>query len=210
MLSIFFYLVLLFFVIALVMLFFYQRKQKKSLTKRQEPILNDAPDMSNETSKQQLKNLAESAYDPKLVVLQIQSFADKPYMGYELLQTLLSVGLQFDDKSIFHHYEKGKDNKVLFSVAAATPEGTFAIDDMGAFKCQGLVLFMQLHPKQKLMQRFDLMLDIARQLTEELGGDIYDDLYQPINAAVIRRLREKICTVETSNLYAADLLDNLD
>ena len=210
MLSIFFYAVLLLFIIAIVVLFFYQRKQKKNLTKRQEPVLKHAVDVSDEANKQQLSNTEESAYDPQLVVLQVQSFTEKPYMGYELLQTLLSVGLQFDEKNIFHYYEKGKNSKVLFSVAAATPEGTFAINDMGAFKCQGLVLFMQLHPKQKLMQRFDLMLDVARQLTEELGGYIYDDLYQPINAAVIRRLREKICTVETGNLYAADLLDNLD
>ena len=69
---------------------------------------------------------------------------------------------------------------------------------------------MHLDPKRKLMASFDLMLDTARQLVEELGGEIYDDLQQPISVDVIKRLREKICTVETSNLYATDLLDGLD
>ncbi len=151
-----------------------------------------------------------SPYDPKLIVLQINAFPDKPYMGYELHQALLAAGLRFGEKNIFHRYEGEDSNKILFSLAAATPEGSFAIEDMGSFKCNGLLLFMDLDTKNRLMTSFDLMLDTARQLAEELGGDIYDDLRQVINADVIKRIREKICTVETGNLYVSDLLDNLD
>ncbi|MEI8055514.1 MAG: cell division protein ZipA C-terminal FtsZ-binding domain-containing protein [bacterium] len=215
--SLFFYVILLFVFAAISWLFLYQRKQakKRPVNIKREPIVDfNAPcSIIASEAVQQTPAIADKqpAYNSDIVVLQIQSFPGKPYMGYELLQTLLSVGLDFGDMSIFHRHEgKGGKGNVLFSVAAATPDGSFAIDDMGSFKCAGLVMFMKLDAKQKLMMRFDLMLDVARQLTEELGGDIYDDLYQPISAAVIRRLREKICTVETSSLYVADLLDNLD
>lgn len=153
-----------------------------------------------------------SPYDPKLIVLQVNAFPGKPYMGYELHQALLAAGLRLGEKNIFHRYEnEGRgEGKVLFSLAAATPDGSFAIEDMGAFKCNGLLVFMHLDAKQQLMTSFDLMLDTARQLAEELGGEIYDDLRHLINADVIKRIREKICTVETGNLYVSDLLDNLD
>ncbi len=198
-------------------LFLYQRKciKKRATNIKREPIIDfnlPCSVVSDESAEQQDPAVANKpAYDPNIIVLQIQAFPDKPYMGYELLQTLLSVGLRFGEMNIFHRYESEEGGgSVWFSIAAATPEGSFTIDDMGAFQCVGLVMFMRLDSKQKLMARFDLMLDVARQLVEELGGEICDDLHQPINAAVIRRLREKICTVETSNLYVADLLDNLD
>lgn len=153
---------------------------------------------------------AQSPYNSRLVVLQMSATPGKPYMGYELHQALLAAGLCFGEKNIFHCHEHGSKGRVLFSLAAATPSGEFNIENMGAFKCYGLLLFMYLDAKQKLMANFDLMIDTARQLTEELGGEIYDDLHQPIGVDVIGRLRKKICSVETSNLYAADLLDNLD
>lgn len=215
--SLFFYAILILIFVAIGWLFLYQRQQakKSQINVKREPMIDFNAPCSVVASEvvQQTSTITDKppAYDPDIIVLQIQAFPGKPYMGYELLQTLLSVDFNFGDMNIFHRYE-GKDGKgnVLFSIAAATPDGTFTIDDMGSFKCSGLVMFMRLDAKQKLMMRFDLMLDVARQLIEELGGEIYDDLYQPINAAVIRRLREKICSVETSNLYVADLLDNLD
>lgn len=125
-----------------------------------------------------------------IVMLQIKALAGRPYVGYELLQALTSAGLTFGKMDIFH----GNN----FSVAAATKEGSFPVDSMGSFKCLGLMVFMKLDPKKKLMVTFDLMLDTARQLTEELGGEIYDDLNQPINAGTIKTIREKIYVIEAN------------
>lgn len=161
--------------------------------------------ISDDTPKQQ-----PSPYDSNLIVLQIDAFSGKPYMGYELHQALLSSGLRFGEMGLFYRYQYEDKGNVLFSLAAATADGSFVMEKIGSFKCNGLLLFMRLEPKKKLMTSFDLMLDTARQLVEELGGEIYDDLHQPINAGVIKGLRERICVVETSNLYASDLLDNLD
>lgn len=125
--------------------------------------------------------------DMDIIMLQIKALADRPYVGYELLQALTSAGLNFGKMGIFH----GDD----FSVAAATTEGSFPVDSIGSFKCLGLMVFMKLDPKKDLILTFDLMLDTARQLTEELGGEIYDDLNQPLNVDIIKRMREKICAI---------------
>lgn len=198
------------FIVISCMVFFYKNKQKQAcLNIKQEPIIqldtiNDAV-ISDQAEVEQViaaDKKVEEFDNMDIILLQIKALADRPYAGYELLQVLTSVGLNFGKRDIFH----GNN----FSVAAATTEGSFPVDNMGSFKCLGLMMFMQLNPKKKLMMTFDLMLDTARQLIEELDGEIYDDLNQPINAIVIKRLREKICTIETSNLYASDLLDNLD
>lgn len=215
-----FYIILALILVAIVLLFYYQRRERKNkrLRKQMPQVDFNPPDFTrpNKSTDSQLPSFEvakSSPYDPNLIVLQIEAFPGKPYMGYELHQALLSAGLRFGEKNIFHCHPGSDDNggnRVLFSLAAATPSGSFTIEDMGAFKCNGLLLFMHLDREQKLMASFDLMLDAARQLAEELGGEIYDDLHQSINADVIKRLREKICTVETGNLYVSDLLDNLD
>ncbi|MDR1057220.1 MAG: cell division protein ZipA C-terminal FtsZ-binding domain-containing protein [Coxiellaceae bacterium] len=209
MLSLLFYLIIILVLAAVMFILYYKRKQARNYRMRKPThLVNFGPPPIAQGHKSE--GHKQSSYDPNLVVLQLSAFPGRPYMGYELHQALLSAGLRLGDKNIFHRYADNDDRKILFSLAAATPDGSFAIENMGLFKCQGLFLFMRLNPKRKLMSSFDLMLDTARQLTEELGGEIYDDLCQFVNANVIKRLREKICLVETDNLYATDLLDNLD
>lgn len=218
--SISFYLILIAIFTITSVLYLYQRNkpQNRHIARKLEPILKNNININNINNNLDKIEPIKSPYASDVIALQIQAFPDKPYMGYELLQTLLASKMQFGKMNIFHRIEKeneknekeGEASNVLFSMASATKDGTFPIDSMGGFKCMGLIAFMRMDAKQKLMSRFDLMLDISRQIADELGGEIYDDLGQAINASAIRRLREKICTVETSNLYAADLLDNLD
>ncbi len=232
--SLLFYVLVVAIVAATGWLFYYQRRNKQGNVVSNRPLVTNfnppeftLVDKTNKPDQQEAlvskpldlgkegkeKNHATtSPYDPKLIVLQVNAFPGKPYMGYELHQALLTAGMRLGENNIFHRYEneaKG-EGKILFSLAAATRDGSFAVEDIGAFKCNGLLLFMNLDTKYQLMTSFNLMLDTARQLAEELGGEIYDDLHHLINADVIKRVREKICTVETSNLYVSDLLDNLD
>lgn len=225
MLSLLFYLLTGLILIAVIYLFYYQRqKKRKSNIKKRPTLVNFNPPRVGQVDKVEEQPLFKkqpqflatedvaklSPYDNNLIVLLVGAFPGKAYMGYELHQALLAAGLRFGEKNIFHRYKDDENSRVLFSLAAATADGAFNIEDMGSFKCNGLLLFMYLDAKQKLMTSFDLMLDTARQLVEGLGGEIYDELRQVINAEAIKSLRERICAVETSNLYVSDLLDNLD
>jgi Cell division protein len=150
-----------------------------------------------------------SLYAPGLVVLQTKAFENKPYMGYELHQVLLDSGLRFGEMDIFHRYTQLEHGKIMFSLAAATAKGVLIPEEMGAFKCQVLIFFMRLATGKKLMSAFDLMLDSARFLTDELGGEILDEFSCPLNIETIREIRERICDFEDNNPYVVDLLDSI-
>lgn len=154
--------------------------------------------------------VGSSTYDPDTIIMQLRANPSRPFMGYELLQTLLANEFRFGEKDIFHRYERDNGTgPILFSLAAATQSGAFEINNMGACKCGGLVLFMHLDKKKKLMRSFDLMLDCARQIVEDLGGEILNEFGQTVDAQIIKQWREKICKYEDKNLYTMDLLDNL-
>lgn len=108
------------------------------------------------------------AAEKRIIVFYVRADEGKPYMGYELLQTLLSSGLRFGDMSIFHHTDG-------FSVASITPPGTFDLDEMGSYSCTGLSLFLSLENATDPMKAFQSMLNVSDQLVQALGGQVLDE-----------------------------------
>ena len=132
-------------------------------------------------------------------ILFLRAPQGRPYSGYELLQCLLTCGLRFGENNIFHRYEHHPDGQVvLFSVAAATKNGELKPSDMGDFNCPGLSLFITLNNHVYPSVNFELMLDTARQLMEDLGGVLLDENQAPLIPEKIQQIREKIKRFETS------------
>lgn len=132
---------------------------------------------------------------------------DRPYIGYELLQTLLTAGLRFGAMNIFHRHEdlNGR-GKILFSIASASEPGTFEINKMGAYCGKGLMMFLRLTRTKDVMQAFEIMLEAAKQIVEDLGGVILDDERQPLVQEKIEKIRKKILNFEQKQLIG-DLFD---
>ena len=109
--------------------------------------------------------------------------------GYELLQTVLASGLRFGEGNIFHrHQSPNGQGPVLCSLAAATPTGVFDLQNIGAFSVHGLCLFMQASGNQTIdAERFNIMLETARQLSEGLDTHLLDDQRQPLTDASVKR-----------------------
>lgn len=126
---------------------------------------------------------AKPAAKSPLIVLHIMAAENQSFMGYELLQSLLSAGLRFGEMNIFHRYEQPTgQGKILFSLASATEPGTFNLDEVGSLTCVGLSLFMDTRKLTDSAQVFNLMLDTARLLAEDLGGKVYDEQHQELTA----------------------------
>ena len=109
--------------------------------------------------------------------------------GYELLQTVLAAGLRFGEGHLFHrHQSPNGQGPVLCSLAAATPSGVFDMQNIGAFSVHGLCLFMHASGNSTIdAERFAIMLDTAKQLSEGLDTYLLDDNRQPLCDASIQR-----------------------
>ncbi|HLD16844.1 MAG TPA: cell division protein ZipA C-terminal FtsZ-binding domain-containing protein [Coxiellaceae bacterium] len=120
---------------------------------------------------------------------------NKPYVGYELLQSLLGADLRHGAMDIFHYYDVPSQQN-LFSVATVNKPGTFDLNNFGGFSCNGLALFMTLHSERNHTKALETMLAIAQQLHEDLGGELRDNTKQPLSAEKIAQYREQIHAYE--------------
>lgn len=143
----------------------------------------------------------------QIIVMRLVASQNHSYGGYELLQALLANGFRYGKMNIFHrHKQKNGEGNILFSLASATEPGTFDIHDMGNCTCQGLTLFMRIDDHKKPSSVFEIMLDVARQLLDDLGGEIRDERHLLLDQSVIERWRNKIRNYEDS-LYTYDLFE---
>jgi len=131
--------------------------------------------------------LAGKASSPVMIFLLAKE--NRQLAGYELLQTLLAAGLRFGEGQLFHrHQGSNGQGPVLCSLAAATATGVFDLQNIGAFSVRGLCLFMQAsgHPAIDL-ERFEVMLDTAKLLSDGLDTHLLDDQRKPLSDISLQR-----------------------
>lgn len=96
------------------------------------------------------------------------------FVSYDLLQAITATGMQYGAMNIFHYYESTPQGTVtLFSLASATEPGDFDLNHIGDFVCAGLILFMKIHQVPDAEEVFEIMLDTAEQLADDLQGELY-------------------------------------
>lgn len=139
----------------------------------------------------------------------LMSDPEKHYSGYELLQGLLSAGMRFGKRNIFHRYQtNGGKNNILFSLASVVKPGTFEMTKMGGFSTPGLILFMRVSTQTDAMMAFELLLETARQLRDDLEGEIKLDPNTLLQEETINEIRQRIGEYEqskhTTDLFAEE------
>lgn len=163
-------------------------QEKVALAKRNlanKPIV----DIETEVSEEEISR-AKQFFPNDVVSLMVKSSPEKSYAGYELLQALLSSGLRFGKMNIFHRYQHANNtNAVLFSLASAVKPGTFEMPKMGGFSTPALMLFMQVSTQKDPANAFEAMLETARQLVDDLEGEICDDQRQPLTDEKVAAIR---------------------
>jgi FtsZ-interacting cell division protein ZipA len=213
---------LLLVIIFIVIVLLIRSKKKQSSLSKQEPTLGAC--VANNLAKSDAQNdgLANAEFskfpdasfemiDSGLILFKIKPIDARPFMGYELLQSLLSLGFVYDETKIFNRYDEEdatKTPQVLFSLAAATESGTIELNDIGGFAAPGLVLFMRYKEQKHLSLSFDLMIEVLKQLTDYLGGVAYDCKGNQLTPFLIAELQKKVAVLEENNHYTSDLVDD--
>lgn len=142
-------------------------------------------------------------FPQNLIMLNLRAPTNSPYGGYELLQALLSAGLRYGRMQIFHRYEQlNGGGKILFSLASIAKPGTFEIPKMGGFVCPGLSLFMRVSSQKDVSSAFETLFDTARQLAEDLGGEILDERRLILTDETLANLRARIQAFEEAKRSA--------
>lgn len=118
----------------------------------------------------------------------------RQFAGYELLQTVLGAGLRFGEGDLFHRHQlPNGQGPVIFSLASATSSGVFDLQNMGAFNARGLCLFMQTSGNPTIdMDRFNVLYETARQLSEGLDAHLLDERRQPLTKEGLLRYQHAL------------------
>lgn len=115
---------------------------------------------------------------PNIEIIQFSLVPKKPaesFPGDKLLEALTEEGLEYGDPGIFHRYLGEKDNReCIFSIVSLVEPGTFPIDNMDAFQCPGITLFLQTTQVSNPLEAFDDLTSIGHLLSYRLFGKLLD------------------------------------
>ncbi|KTD44709.1 cell division protein ZipA C-terminal FtsZ-binding domain-containing protein [Legionella quateirensis] len=126
---------------------------------------------------------------PGTIMMFLLAKENRQFAGYELLQTVLAAGLRFGEGHLFHRHQSANgQGPVICSLAAATSTGVFDLQNIGAFSVRGLCLFMQTSKNPSIdAERFAIMLETARQLSEGMDAHLLDDQRKPLTDERVAR-----------------------
>jgi len=153
--------------------------------RQQKPMLHSVP-----SSSPRIEPSRPQESEPMVSIMMfLLAKENRQLAGYELLQTVLAAGLRFGEGQLFHrHQSPNGQGPVLCSLAAATPSGVFDLQNIGAFSVHGLCLFMHACGNPTIdAERFAIMLDTAKQLSEGLDTHLLDDRKRTLSDQSIER-----------------------
>lgn len=155
---------------------------------------SDATTQENATAKQPQKDGYENISPEHIITLYITAPPIKTFNGADILAAVKTVGLEFGDMHIFHHYGIGEmhQQKPLFSMANMFEPGYFELNKIASLSTRGLSIFLCLPTPVDGHVVFELMLNTAQRLADILGGEIRGPDHSLINENRINTIRSKI------------------
>lgn len=129
----------------------------------------------------------------EVLILNIMAPASDCFEGNDLLRVLLSSGLRFGEMNIFHyHCGEAGEGPVLFSLANIVVPGTFDMSEMEDFTTPGISLFLALPAEVEALKAFDTLLSTARNIAEQLGGELKDENRSVFTAQTAEHYRQRV------------------
>jgi len=128
-----------------------------------------------------------------VIVLHVMADDDYEYEGRSLVRLLVSLGLRFGEKGIFHRHESHHlKSPVLFNVASAVEPGIFNVKNMDNLSTPGVTLFFAVDQVDDPLSVYENMLDTANRLAESLDAQVLDEKRALLGPQAIALHRRKI------------------
>ena len=138
-------------------------------------------------------NASTNSSEPEdVLVMHLMTEKGQTCSGQLLLDTAVSLGLRYGAMKIFHrHSEEDGSGPVLFSMANLLNPGTFDLTTMGAMQSEGVTLFMTPNELEEPVEAFDIMLETAEKLAQELQLTLKDESRSSMTKQTIDHYRQK-------------------
>ncbi len=130
----------------------------------------------------------------KIITFNIIPRAREFFHGPEIVEAMENVDMHLGDMEIYHHFGVGdmKMNRPLFSLANIMEPGSFKIEELNELNTPGLVMFMCLPTVFDSQVVFELMLNTAQRLAEQLAADVCDEKRALLSEQTIDTIRTSV------------------
>ena len=135
--------------------------------------------------------------DTQVIMLHVVAGDAGLFQGKDILEILLACDLRFGDMDFFHRHEREAGRGAIqFSVANMLQPGVFDIDRMDDMETSGLLFFLTLPGPEDMERAFDYMLETARAVARNLGGEILDESRSVFTQQAAEHARQQIRDLE--------------
>lgn len=155
-----------------------------------EPALQTEPESSQDSA----NGAGFSAADERLLILYLVANQGTPFQGKALRESFGQVGLEFGEMDIYHR--KSRSGAPVFSVANLVEPGTFDQVTMDSSETRGISLFMRLPGPVPSVNAFDDFSTTARELVDQLGGELRDESRGIFTEQSMERIRKSLVEFE--------------
>lgn len=185
--------------------------RRRKVSKSDEPLDGVRPDRSEPANLDWLEDLPSDSQlseedDPgelprsdemEVIVLHVVTDDQEGFDGGAILEILLACDLRFGDMNFFHRHEREAGRgPIQFSVANMLKPGVFDIDHMADMRTRGLVFFLTLPGPEDMVMAFDYMLETARTVARNLGGNVLDESLSVLTEQSVEHARQRIRDLE--------------
>lgn len=163
--------------------------QKKNPSDDQRPAPAEEERPSPDFASQTTEPSAATRAEPKVIALLIVSPENTQFEGESVQELIEDIGFEYGAMSIYHYHDEF--GQTLFSLMNGIKPGLFDRGDSSSFSTPVLALFMQVPlPGQSEHLVLDRLIDVARDMAAQLGGEVFDDQREPLTSESIDRYRE--------------------
>jgi len=150
------------------------------------------PEQSSGRERQPADTDAENSSTQELLVVHLMANKEEFCSGQLLLDKVVELGLRYGAMKIFHrHTDEDGSGPILFSMANLHNPGTFDLSTIAGLESMGVTLFMTPSELAKPAAIFDLMMDTAEQLADELQFNIMDESRSSMTKQTIDHYRQR-------------------
>ncbi|WP_319783531.1 cell division protein ZipA [Oceanisphaera sp. IT1-181] len=126
-------------------------------------------------------------------VVNLMAKPNQTIAGIDLIRAVTQVGFVFGDMDIFHRYQgSSTQGEALFSLANMVKPGTFTPEAMRDFTTPGVSIFMQLPKPGMAKNHFNMMIQAADNMAEDLDAILLDGQRHPLALDYLVRCRAQL------------------